>query len=99
MQQDAEVESFWVWANNGKILNVHQRFALWEGGAGRAFALQLLLMEDLTIRARFAVEKLCRTGHVFRWGCSRRIVCKHAGGRAHSICSVIEQRNSRMLLK
>lgn len=98
MQQDAEVESFWIWANNGKnILNVHQRSALWEAGAGRAFASRLLLIEDLRIGAHFAVVELRRTGHVFRLGCSGRIVCGHAGGKAHSMCSVIGQRNSRMM--
>lgn len=86
MQQDAEGEGFLVWANNGKnILNIHQRSALREGGAGRAFASQLLLTEDLRIKARFAVVKLHRTGHVFRLGCSRRIMCECAEGGAHSM--------------
>lgn len=75
MEQDAEVEGFWVSANNGKnILNIHQRSALREGGVGRVFASQLLLIEDLRIEAHFAVVKLDRTGHLLRLGCSRRIV-------------------------
>lgn len=98
MEQDAEMEGFWVSANNGKnILNVDQRSALREGGAGRAFASQLLLIEDLRIEAHFAVVKLDKTGHLLRLGCSRRIVCEYARGRAHSVCSALGQRNSRMM--
>lgn len=55
---------------------------------GGAFASQLLLTEDLRIEAHFAVVKLHRTGHIFRLGGSRRIVCEYAGGRAHSLFSV-----------
>lgn len=66
------------------LLNVHQRSALPGGGA---FALLLLLIEDLRTEAHFAVLKLNRTGHLFRLGCGRRNACEYElPGRRATAC-------------
>lgn len=46
------------------------------------------LIEDLRIEAHFAVVKLHRTGHVFRLGCSRIIVCEYARKGPQHVFSV-----------
>lgn len=62
------MEGFWASANNGKnILNVHQRSALQEGGAGSAFATQLQLIEDLIIEAHFAVVNSIEQDKYLDW--------------------------------